>query len=235
MIGYSMNPRQLIDEFNQMADTAHAKAFITIGVEIQEKEITVLQNYIGDLIELKTKFISQQMEAEANLIFCIVGSLRAVQYELQMLVNLKKDKMAEAWGNLVYAQTVLGPVIRNYPLENADPVTGYLDRLASYEKLLFPNMYFHSVGYIIKEARCSICKQDPEDCDHIKGKLYMGELCSRHIVKADLLEASLVKNPANKLCRTLSIQTGGKTIDLLTYREIKNDPLEHGEKPDHAS
>lgn len=49
----------------------------------------------------------------------------------------------------------------------------------------------------------------------------MGELCSGHTVKADLLEAWLVKNPANKLCKALSIQIACKTIDLLTYRKIK--------------
>jgi hypothetical protein len=233
MTGYSINPGPLMDEFNEAAQNAQAKAFITIGIEIQEKEILVLQKYITHLIEVKAEFIGREMESEANLVFCIVGSLLAVQHELQMLVNIKSDKMSAAWGSLIYAQTVLGPVIRNYPLENTDSMERYLNRLVTYEKLLFPQMEFFSAGYIIKKSQCSICKEDPEDCDHLKGKLYMGELCYRIIVEADLLEGSTVKNPANKLCRTLAYQIDGKTYDPLTLRETNAIPQKDKNKPDN--
>jgi hypothetical protein len=222
MIAYSINPALLMDEFNDVAEKAHAKAFITIGTEIQEKEISDLKEYISKLIEIKADFIERKLEPEANMVFCFVGSIRAVQYELQMLVNFKADKMSEAWGCLVFAQTVLGPVIRNHPIDNTSPIEGYLNRLVAYEKLMFPQMDFFSAGYIIKECQCSICKKDPDVCDHLKGKLYMGELCYRIIVEADLLEGSRVKNPANKLCRTMAYRVDGITYDPLTLREIEN-------------
>jgi hypothetical protein len=53
-----------------------------------------------------------------------------------------------------------------------------------------------SVGYIVRNAECSICRQDPEDCEHRVGVTYDGELCHRVITKADLLEVSLVGRPA---------------------------------------
>jgi hypothetical protein len=31
-----------------------------------------------------------------------------------------------------------------------------------------------SAGCIVEEAQCSICKRDPEDCDHITGQRYEG-------------------------------------------------------------
>ena len=64
---------------------------------------------------MKKDFVKS--ENEANLIYCIDNSLLAIQYELQMLVNIKEDKMNEAWGNLVNAQVVYGTVISNYPFE----------------------------------------------------------------------------------------------------------------------
>lgn len=53
-----------------------------------------------------------------------------------------------------------------------------------------------SMGYIVREAECSICQQDPEDCDHITGHFYGDERCIRIIKQLDLLEVSLVGRPA---------------------------------------
>lgn len=47
----------------------------------------------------------------------------------------------------------------------------------------------------------------------------MGEMCCRIITEMDLEEVSLVENPANKHCRTLTIEQNGKKIDIMTLRE----------------
>lgn len=169
---------------------------------------------------MKQKFIQRQLENEANLVYCIENSLLSIQYELQMLVNIKEDKMNEAWGNLVNAQVTYGTVVSNYPFE-FESDNGYLERLASYEKLLFPNLFFQSVGGIIKKSHCSICEEKYGKCDHLKGKLYNGELCCRIISEIKLEEVSLVDNPANKHCRVITFEVGGKKIDIMTLREVK--------------
>lgn len=212
------NPALLINEFNEMAAIAQKKAFITVGIEIQRDEIEVIKNYINELANLKKEFVAKKLESESNLVFCIENSLKVVQFELEMLVFIKEDKMAEAWGKLVDAQIILGNVVRNYPFET-NTLDGYLKRLNNYEKLLFPELYFQSVGGVIKKSKCSICNKDYDNCDHIKGKLYMGELCCRLIEEQELEEVSLVENPANKHCRVLSIESDGKTIDIMTLRE----------------
>lgn len=212
------NPNLLIKEFNEVASVAQKKAFITIGIEIQKEEIESLKSYRKDLSDLKKDFVERKLENEANLIYCIDNSLLAIQYELQMLVNIKEDKMNEAWGNLVNAQVVYGTVLRNYPFE-LENETGYIERLASYEKLLFPNLFFQSAGGIIKKSHCSICNSKYGKCDHLKGKLYNGELCCRVITEMELEEVSLVENPANKHCRVLTIEQNGKKIDIMTLRE----------------
>ena len=219
MLVFFENPKLLIDEFNQMAAIAQKKAFITVGIEIQKEEIETIQNYLKELSELKSEFVKKDLENEANLVYCIENSLLAIAYELQMLVHLKEDKMSEAWNNLVRAQVIYGTVISNSPFQSEEN-DNYLNRLEQYEKLLFPNLYFQSVGGIIKESHCSICNQKSGKCDHIKGKLYKGELCTRVITDIQLEEVSLVENPANKHCRVLSIEQNGKVIDIVTLREI---------------
>lgn len=212
------NPNLLIKEFNEMAQIAQRKAFITVGIEIQKEEIETLTNYRNELKELKKQFVERNLENEANLIYCIDNSLLAVQYELQMLVNIKEDKMREAWGNLVNAQVIYGTVVRNFPFE-LETTNGYVERLEAYEKLLFPKMFFSSVGGIIKISNCSICKESYGKCNHIKGRLYNGELCVREISEMELEEVSLVEVPANKHCIMLQTTINNKTVDIMTLRE----------------
>jgi hypothetical protein len=118
--------------------------------------------------------------------------------------------------------TGIRSVIRNHPL-NGDSLNGYLQRLEVYEKLLFPQMMFSSVGGIVKKSECSICGTDYDECDHIKGNYYMGEMCCRIISEMELEEVSMVENPANKGCRALTIQdNNGDVIDLMTLRKMDN-------------
>lgn len=216
------NPNLLIKEFNEMAQIAQREAFITVGIEIQKEEIEILTNYRNELKELKKQFVEINLENEANLIYCIDNSLLAVQYELQMLVNIKEDKMREAWGNLVNAQVIYGTVLRNYPFE-LETTNGYVERLEMYEKLLFPKMFFSSVGGIIKKSNCSICKESYSKCNHIKGRLYNGELCVREISEMEIEEVSIVDVPANKHCITLTTTINNKTVDLITLREQEEE------------
>lgn len=211
-------PNLLINEFNELVAVSQKKAFITVGIEIQKEEIETLKNYRIDLSKLKKEFVGKNLENEANLVYCIENSIKTIQYELEMLVNIKEDKMSEAWGNLVDAQVTFGTVVRNH-LSESNFFNGYMERLANYEKLLFPSLFFQSIGGIIKKSHCSICNENFTRCDHIRGKLYLGELCCRIISEIDLEEVSFVDNPANKHCRTLTIETNGKIIDIMTLRE----------------
>ena len=60
-----------------------------------------------------------------------------------------------------------------------------------------------------------------QQCNHIKGKLYNGEMCVRMVTEMELEEVSLVDIPANKQCRVLTTTYNGKTVDSLTLREIE--------------
>ncbi len=218
MKAFFENPELLINEYNNVAAIAQKKAFITIGIEIQQEEIAVLFDHIKDLSNFKKEFVNKKLENEANLIYMIVNSLIVLQCELEMLVFIKQDKMDEAWDKLVDAQVIFGNVLRNYPFETHS-LGGYLERLNNYEKLLFPKQFFHSAGGIIKKSKCSLCDNDFDKCDHIKGRLYMGEMCCRIITEMELEEVSYVENPANKHCRVITIETDGKIIDVMTLRQ----------------
>lgn len=219
MNAYFTNPNDLLHDFNVAMEVAQKKAIFSVGIEIQKDEINSLDLYLDKLSNQKKEFSEKKFENDANLVYCLLTLASVIQLELKMLVTLKEDKMAEAWDILIVSQNSLATVIRNYPFEH-DHLDNYLNRLTNYEKTLFPRLMFHSYGGIVEESHCSICEHDYGICDHMKGKLYNGELCCRIITKVSMEEISVVENPANKHCRTLSIETNGEKIDVLTLRKI---------------
>lgn len=62
-----------------------------------------------------------------------------------------------------------------------------------------------SPGYIVREAECSICGQEPEDCPHIRGRIYDGQECHRILKQLDVLEVSFVGRPAQPDARIQSV------------------------------
>ena len=66
-----------------------------------------------------------------------------------------------------------------------------------------------SPALVVREAACSICGEDPEDCPHVIGRLYNGERCYRILKKVDIIEVSLVSRPAapDARVRAISVST----------------------------
>ncbi|PXV67348.1 hypothetical protein CLV62_10321 [Dysgonomonas alginatilytica] len=221
MKNFKINPNVILEEFNKVAKLAQRKAFITVDTELQKEEIETIQKYRIQLVEKKEIYKVEKLENEANLIYCLENSLLALEHELMMLVNIKEGRMNEAWDNLVDAQVTYGTVLKNsfFSIESEE---GYLKRLEAYERLLFPPMIFTSVGGIIRESLCSLCNDDYNKCNHIKGKIYNGECCTRIISRMEIEEVSFVDVPANKHCRAITTKSNGKTIDVLTLKEVDN-------------
>ena len=92
------------------------------------------------------------------------------------------------------------------------------------EKNFFPHQMFNSMEAIITKSECSICKKEYGTCNHVKGKPYMGELCSRVVTGMDIKGISLLvdKTPANKMCRITEFSDDtGVMRDTLTLRVAK--------------
>ncbi len=119
-----------------------------------------------------------------------------------MWLNLKINEPDKAWDDLILAQNSNIAAIRS------DEGFGHLlqrsTKLETIEKLIFPPQTFLSTGMLVGSQECSICNEEYENCEHIKGKPYMGEIC-RWIIK-DIIElnhVAIVENPADKRCRII--------------------------------
>ena len=200
---------KILDEFNEKIAKSQNLAIFSRDIELQKQEVEDLTSFISILNDVKTNGVNSMNEDELNFILCLMMSAETILFELNMLVALKENKMDLAWNNLINAQNLVSIVIKNHPI-NGSYLDNYNYRLEAYERILFPRMMFGSTGGIVKRSRCSICKEDYEECDHMKGKMYKGELCVREILEIELEEVSLVENPANKLCRQISIKMNDK-------------------------
>lgn len=62
-----------------------------------------------------------------------------------------------------------------------------------------------SPGIKIRAVECSICRSDPDDCEHMRGRDYGGQKCVHMITEGDILEVSVVGRPAQPDARITSI------------------------------
>jgi hypothetical protein len=143
---------------------------------------------------------------------------KALIYELQMWIALKDDDPEAAWDLLVDAQMAIITAMQAHTI--ADHLEGYAVHLSALEEHMFPNHGFSSIGAIVWKSECSICGQEYGECDHLKGKPYMGKICLERVIEAELEEVSIVTNPGNKHCRIISFTDGDITRDTLTWRVL---------------
>lgn len=162
-----------------------------------ERVARVLDNCIVDLR-------NQGMCKEANECFAMKCIIESHGHFLDLWIHFKNDRFDEAWCALVMAQETCRTALQvSSMLTNTD---SRLDSLLTLEKWLFPPQMGMSVGGYVKRSTCSICGALYGECEHIKGRMYCGELCARVIEEYELQEVSLTPNPANRLCRVYVLE-----------------------------
>ncbi len=208
-----------IAEFENVLEQYSHLLYASRSKELQLEAIEELAEIQRRISTLKQQIVAERNDDLANALLSLEERSSSLAYELRMWVALKEGKAADAWDFLIRAQSavqwamVAHPIASNLQLE--------ADRLDALEKVLFPPQLFMSAGMLIYECRCSICGEDYNECSHIKGQVYMGEICSRVITRAELLEGSIVKEPANKHCRAISItDENGVNRDTLTWEPV---------------
>jgi len=210
--------------FHDAAKECEPFAVVCRSSRLQAEHAGRLRDERVQVTEAKKALIATANEDGANQLLAIECMLEALANELDMYVALKRDDPGTAWTHLVNAQMAASQAVRAHAvaghLEQA-----YIPRLHVIERLMFPKQMFMSVGFIVEHAECSICGSVYGDCDHIKGRPYMGQMCACIITKSKLLETSLVEYPANKHCRILSFtDKDGVATDPLSLEPA--EPME---------
>ncbi|WP_061215354.1 SEC-C metal-binding domain-containing protein [Syntrophomonas wolfei] len=136
---------------------------------------------------------SQYVVRKYFLLFCNL----CMYFEL-----LKEKRYKSSWDKLQDCIDLAKMVGSYIEIENRLEISKVLHLLSSYETL-YPYSVFASSEYIISKSHCSICGQSmlSLSCQHIKGKLYWGEVAVEMIDEIKTFQAvALVSHPEDKRC-----------------------------------
>jgi len=210
-------------EFSETANELQKFCFITRAKELQLEACDKLEILKARAGQIKKETINDGDEDSANAMLSFEEMIVALISELKMWIALKGDDADAAWNHLVSAQYAARIAMQVHSV--ADHLDGYVDHLHILEHVLFPPQAFLSPGMIIERSKCSICGRDYEECDHVVGKAYMGEICVRIIEEVkELTEVSLVTEPANKRARIIRISDeDGILRDVMTWQPVSNN------------
>ena len=222
-----MNPKaeEIFKRFRNDIKDLKKLLFITRGLEILQNSRGELENTKNELEQLKQEVIELGDEDAANLILSLEHISSAIIEEFSMWIHLKEDNPNLAWDNLINAQDHAVTAVQVHKLAEEFEIESYINRLHAVERVLFPPQVFVSASMIIGETTCSICGKDSDECEHIPGKPYMGEICLAvvsKIVRAD--HVAIVENPADKRCRILGFPDANNiNRDWMTYRKVEKE------------
>jgi len=211
----------LATEFNDIGVFCGRFCYLTRDSSFQKEGIAKASEFYNKLDAHKRQAKVERDEDSTNAILCLECMAVGVEHELRMWLKLKDKEYDQGWNELITAQQALEAAIRAH--EIGGKMRLILHRLVGLERLLFPPHVFSSAGFIVRSAKCSICGGEYDDCDHIAGRVYWGEFCSMVVERADLKEISIVDNPADKRCRTTSVQIDGTMRNLMTWKPSEGD------------
>ncbi|MBS0536992.1 MAG: hypothetical protein JSR72_23275 [Proteobacteria bacterium] len=205
-----------VKEFNQTVEDVENFLVMTRASNLQRAALDVISAAAENVRAEKALAISNGDEDYANLLLGCQCVATALESEIKMWLYLKQERPDDAWNELVNAQMASTDAMRAHI--GFSHLTQHVRRLNAIESLVFPPQVFVSSGMIVGFQECSICGGDYDECSHLVGKPYMGDLC--HIVARNisLEHVAIVKDPADKRCRVERFSVEGGYRNRMTWQ-----------------
>jgi len=192
--------------------------FFSIDSGLQRNSDVALDEMVERVSSVLDISQEQNFETLSNLLTGFICHVRSMQFELRAYLHMKDGDMSAAWNAIVDARGASYAAIRADSMYS-DVCKTRIAHFDEMEKLLFPPQLFLSAGGVVKSSECSICNADYRNCNHIAGRIYNGQFCSRIVTKFIPNEVSIVKDPADRKCRATSFSEGNEKYDTLTLRK----------------
>ena len=186
-------------------------------------DLDKLESAVAAAEELRSSGRKIGSEQLANASWVVHRFGEAVVAVGRAYTHVRAGKHREGWIALVDGEDALNAL---HGFESLSPVALPVDWLLQHVLQMqkpFPYQLFASTGLKIRKQVCSICGSPVSpftDCGHELGGLYMGERCGAVVLDAELMEASLVRHPADKRCVMLGSSEGGIVRDHHNYRAV---------------
>lgn len=206
-----------VQGINKAIRECESLLFITRCSDLQRKAIDAIHQKFQELSEAKMQAIEEDNEDYANILLGLQCVVKALISELSMYIALRGEDPDAAWDYLIDAQNALAAAARTH--KGFEHCRIRWKKLRTIEKVVFPSQVFLSVGTVVDQLKCSICGEDYDQCQHLVGLPYMGEMCNTIIANAELDHIAIVDRPADKRCRIKTFGSKGVQRNRMTLRE----------------
>lgn len=187
---------------------------------------------LDDINRIKKQAVVNKDETLANLFWCFEQAFGLKNLYLSAWKAIELKDYLQAWRSLIEAENLYPSLRKHSPRELAEYLNiEKINQLVEYMIRLYPFWHTDNIGVftsneeIHKSWQCSICntpyKLKPK-CKHIKGELYMGEICLKVITEVELKAIAMVSKPFDKNCVTISMN--GKHFNEL-FNFVRLDGL----------
>ena len=190
---------------------------MTVDTALEQSSLRASRDYLQDyrirtdglissafwenLCQLKGQAVADDDQMMAKTIWCLETIGRIQDHFVSAFLQIRIDEFKDAWDQLERCQVETGSLDRQFSDEGEEYGIEHARFHTKQFQELYPFEIGLSPGYLVKEARCSICHKELSlrgGCDHKRGEIYDGKMCGREITKLEVLHVSLTDKPANK-------------------------------------
>ncbi|BDA80169.1 hypothetical protein LPTSP3_g30990 [Leptospira kobayashii] len=155
----------------------------------------------------------------------IYSKILEIQEDFKSAFNLIKDnEFYQGWCKLEEIEIDLESLSRHFSLTNQFGLSHITEYTQKFQKL-YPYTIFFSPEILEIEKKCNICDQVVNirnQCGHLPGNIYNGEMCHRIVTNGEILGIAVVKNPVQKYSVAfLSDPQTNQRIDYYNYDNLK--------------
>ncbi|MBM9548423.1 hypothetical protein JWG40_15455 [Leptospira sp. 201903074] len=213
---------EIFNETIKSADKSLDYLPFSTDTTLQENILVELNQLIPWIKSAKLSLAQIGDGEKANEFLYLQSSIYSLISILKCLLNIKKNDFEKAWMDIIDAEEYIALGLRL----TSDPE--FLNHISKHremlEKTMFPKIpIYSSIGAIVKGGKCNICLTNYENCNHIEGLIYKGQLC--RIVDQTNIEinhTALVKNPRDRRCIPLKIENSNQKMENI-FTKIESD------------
>jgi hypothetical protein len=193
-----------------------------------------LEQFDSELQEIKEAYVKDGNQEAAKKIWIYQTIIEIHKLFINAFSLLKSKEHFKGWCQLERIEITIGSLKKHFLYDKEQYGLWHIEKSVKNLQVIFPYRLFGSSELLKKKKKCSVCDKEisiRNNCGHIVGEIYNGEMCHRIVTDVEVLGISLVENPGNKFSvMFMTDEKTGEQIDQYNYDTI-DYLFEHIENP----
>lgn len=207
-------------------------------IELKLKEIHnqkySLEEFDKELQAIKEDYVKENKQKEAKQIWIYQTIIEIHKLFIDAFDLLKNKQYYQGWCQLERIEITISSLKKHFLYNKEQYKLWHIEKSVKNLQVIFPYKIFASTELLKKKKKCSVCDKEisiRNNCGHIIGEIYDGEMCHRIVTEVEILGISLVQNPGNKFSvMFMTDEKTGEQIDQYNYYTI-DYLFEHIDEP----